>query len=188
MIRFRAWIEISFRLLRTCMKLLPRDFGGLINSFHTLLLLLLFFVLITMHLNHKTLAGVDGLFNNVRTIYRLTAVLSDTRPPNAKSLRAVAVSLTFDRVSKKPEKVILHIGTNNLRKSDAKSVADGIVNLAQSIEQQCPDTEIIVSGIISRSDVISASSRVRETNELVKSVCNQKIGFLYLTQILRPHI
>ena len=75
---------------------------------------------------------------------------------------------------KKPEKVILHIGTNNLRKGDAKSVADGIINLAQSIEQQCPDTEIIVSGIISRSDVISASSRVRETNKWVKSVCNQK--------------
>ena len=59
-------------------------------------------------------------------------------------------------------------------KGDAKSVADGIITLAQSIDQQCSDTEIIVSGIISRSDVISASSRVRETNELVKSVCNQK--------------
>ena len=75
---------------------------------------------------------------------------------------------------KKPKKVILHIGTNNLHKGDAKSVADDILNLAQLIDQQCPDTEIIVSGIISRSDVISASSRVRETNELVKSVCNQK--------------
>ena len=75
---------------------------------------------------------------------------------------------------KKPEKVVLHIGTNNLRKGDAKSVADGIINLAQSIEQQCPDTEIIISGIISRSDVISFSSRVKETNESVKSVCNQK--------------
>ena len=35
---------------------------------------------------------------------------------------------------KKPEKVILHIETNNLRKGDAKSVADGIINLAKSIE------------------------------------------------------
>ena len=59
-----------------------------------------------------------------------------------------------------------------MRKGDAKSVADGIINLAQSIEQLCPDTEI--SGIVSRSDVISASSRVKETNEFVKSVCNQK--------------
>ena len=32
---------------------------------------------------------------------------------------------------KKPEKVILHIGTINLRKGDAKSVADRIINLAQ---------------------------------------------------------
>ena len=30
---------------------------------------------------------------------------------------------------KKPEKVILHLGTNNLRKGDAKSVADGIIKL-----------------------------------------------------------
>ena len=32
---------------------------------------------------------------------------------------------------KKPEKVILHIETINLRKGDAKSVADRIINLAQ---------------------------------------------------------
>ena len=82
--------------------------------------------------------------------------------------------LTLLRLNHYQAPLILHIGTNNLRKGDAKSVTDGIINHAQSIEQQCPDTEIIVSGIISRSDVISASSRVRETNELVKSVCNQK--------------
>ena len=57
---------------------------------------------------------------------------------------------------KKPEKVILHIGTNNLRKDDGKSVADGIINLAQSIQRQCPDIEIVVSGIITRSDDVSA--------------------------------
>ena len=36
---------------------------------------------------------------------------------------------------KKPEKVILHLGTNNLRKGDAKSVAKGIIKLPQSVEQ-----------------------------------------------------
>ena len=40
---------------------------------------------------------------------------------------------------RKPETVILHIGTNNLRRGDGKSVADGIINLAQSILRQCPD-------------------------------------------------
>ena len=72
---------------------------------------------------------------------------------------------------KKPETVTLHIGTNNLREGDGKSVADGIINLAQSIRRQCPDIEIIVSRIITRSDNVSASSKVREP-KLVKTMCN----------------
>ena len=68
----------------------------------------------------------------------------------------------------KPETVILHVGTNNLRKGDGKSIADGITNLAQSIRRQCPDIEIIASGIIRRSHNVLASNKVRETNDLVK--------------------
>ena len=49
-------------------------------------------------------------------------------------------------LSKKPEKIVLHIGTYNLRNDDAKTVADGITDLAHSIQQQCPGIEIIVSG------------------------------------------
>ena len=90
---------------------------------------------------------------------------------------------------KKPEKVILHIGTNNLRKDDGKSVADGIINLAQSIQRQCPDIEIVVSGIITRSDDVSASSKVREANELVKTMCNQNDwNFIPNTNIKSKHL
>ena len=52
---------------------------------------------------------------------------------------------------KNPEKIILHIGTNNLRNDEAKTAADGIINLAHFIEQRCPDAEIIVLGIVTRS-------------------------------------
>ena len=41
---------------------------------------------------------------------------------------------------KKPEKLILHFGTNDLRNTDPKAVADNVSNLVQSINHRCPDS------------------------------------------------
>ena len=38
---------------------------------------------------------------------------------------------------KNSDKLVLHVGTNDLRYSEPKAVADGIANLVLKIEQQC---------------------------------------------------
>ena len=65
---------------------------------------------------------------------------------------------------KKPDQLVLHIGTNDLRRAESQVVAHGVINLAHKIEEQCPGIDIIVSGILTRTDVKALSDRVSETN------------------------
>jgi hypothetical protein len=72
---------------------------------------------------------------------------------------------------------------------DTKTVADGITNLAHSIQQQCPDIEIIVSGVITRSDGMSASSSVKEIKKFVNSMCDQNYwNFIPHSNIKTTHL
>ena len=81
---------------------------------------------------------------------------------------------------KKPEKLILHIGTNDLRSTvDLKVVADKVSNLVQTIYQQCPDIKVIVSGILTRKDVNGIADRVRQTNSLIESSCCEN-GWVFI--------
>ena len=74
---------------------------------------------------------------------------------------------------KKPDQLVLHIGTSDLRRAESQVVAHGVINLAHKIEEQCPGIDIIVSGILTRTDVKALSDRVSETNRLIKTLCNQ---------------
>ncbi|EDO27520.1 predicted protein [Nematostella vectensis] len=77
-------------------------------------------------------------------------------------------------IRKKPESIVLHIGTNDLRDSEPHNVADGVVDLAHQIESA--DISVAVSGLITRSDSEELTGRVKETNRLLRSFCNQN-GF-----------
>ena len=74
---------------------------------------------------------------------------------------------------KNPDKLVLHVGTNDLRYREPKAIADGVTNLVLKIEQQCPSIQVAVSGIIIRTDDTSMANGVRETNCMLKSLCNQ---------------
>lgn len=90
---------------------------------------------------------------------------------------------------KKPDQLVLHIGTNDLRHAESQVVAHGVINLAHKIEQQCPGIDIIVSGILIRTDVKALADRVSETNRLIKSLCNQNNwNFLTNSNIVASHL
>ncbi|RUA05886.1 MAG: hypothetical protein DSY43_03480 [Gammaproteobacteria bacterium] len=74
---------------------------------------------------------------------------------------------------KQPDKIVLHIGTNDLRSSEPQTIADSITDLAHEIELQSPDTSIAISGIITRTDISDLTPRVSETNRILRSFCNQ---------------
>ena len=52
----------------------------------------------------------------------------------------------------RPDKIIMDIGTNNLRTDKPQVVSEKIVNLMRVIEQQLPDTKLGVSSLIIRND------------------------------------
>jgi len=53
---------------------------------------------------------------------------------------------------RKPDNIILHIGTNNLKKDIPNEIADKIVEIAEIIEENLPDCKIAISELITRSE------------------------------------
>ena len=74
---------------------------------------------------------------------------------------------------KEPNKVILHVGTNDLKHLSAKRVAEGIANLATQIEEDSPATSIVISSILPRSDNSELSAKATEANKLTKAICSK---------------
>ena len=52
----------------------------------------------------------------------------------------------------KPEKIILHVGTNDLYNKEATEIAEGIIEVGQLIKEESRKTEIIISQIVNRID------------------------------------
>ena len=73
---------------------------------------------------------------------------------------------------KQPDTIVLHVGTNDLRNSEPQKVADAITD-PHKIENQAPDINIAISGLITRTDSNELTSRVRETNRILRAFCNQ---------------
>ena len=79
-------------------------------------------------------------------------------------------------VRRKPDEIILHIGTNNIRDStsDPQTLADGIVNLADLINSSSPSTQISISGLVTRRDNSIFVSKINNTNKRLKAICVSK--------------
>lgn len=85
---------------------------------------------------------------------------------NIKKMHHYAVpSLEYD-----PERVVLHIGTNELRSQKLPNeIAIEILDLAGTIKKE--SNEIIISGIIPRRDFLN--EKAKEVNSILKSLCNE---------------
>ena len=73
---------------------------------------------------------------------------------------------------RKPEEVILHVGTNNLKFSEPQEIAEGIINLGLKIQNHSPDCKITISSLISRSDQ-TLNSKIKEVNKIVNQFAKQ---------------
>ena len=80
---------------------------------------------------------------------------------------------------KEPNKIILYVGTNDLKSVPANRVAEGIANLGTQIKEESPVTSIVISSILPRSDNADLSAKALEVNRLTKSICSKnKWGFI----------
>ena len=74
-------------------------------------------------------------------------------------------------LKRKPQRIILHTGTNYLSKSSPVQVAGNIVDLARMIESES-DAEIILSEIVTREDNIP-DDKINTVNKLVNRYTKQ---------------
>ena len=75
-------------------------------------------------------------------------------------------------IRKHPDKLIIHAGTNDIRKSDPKTVADKVTDLAiKQLKKDSGNTEIVISSLVVRTDGPELAKKVKQRNIVLKSNC-----------------
>ena len=64
-----------------------------------------------------------------------------------------------------------HVGTNNVKSSEPREIADGIVSLGLKIQNHSPDCKIAISSLILRSDE-NLDCKINEVNRIVNRFAN----------------
>ncbi|CAH3033687.1 unnamed protein product, partial [Porites lobata] len=77
-------------------------------------------------------------------------------------------------IKRKPKKIILHVGTNNLKMDQRKKIKNKVARLADSIKAEHLSIDVAVSSIIFRSDDQSLNSKIDEVNRRLSSFSQSK--------------
>ena len=72
---------------------------------------------------------------------------------------------------KKPKKVIIHAGTNDLKRHKPKQISKKIIDLANNAKKLHPSTDIAISSIITRADDTTLNLKIHQVNECLKNKC-----------------
>jgi len=96
----------------------------------------------------------------------------------SKSFSGATVNCMKDYIkptlNKKPELLILHCGTNDIRKSNPDDLAENILELALECSKS---TNVIVSSLVQRNDGLN--DKIKETNQTLQKLCNDRnIGYI----------
>lgn len=76
-------------------------------------------------------------------------------------------------LAKKPDRIILHVGTNDLNNKDAKQTADSIASICLDINKECPTTKVAISELIYRDDNPEYTEKVKQVNKHISKLCQQ---------------
>ena len=74
-------------------------------------------------------------------------------------------------LQRKPDKIVLHLGTNNLCDDRLKDIKKKIAGVVEVIKNNQPSTSISISSIIQRADDRSLKKTVEETNKAIRTYC-----------------
>ena len=75
---------------------------------------------------------------------------------------------------RRPDKVIVHVGTNNVKDDNPKRVKVKISELVDTIRNEQPNAKIVLSSIIHRNDDRSLNGSIDQVNRAVESVCRHR--------------
>ena len=102
---------------------------------------------------------------NSITINIIGKKLSRNQNVNAFSFSGATIDDMVDFakpvIKRKPKKIILHVGTKNLKMDQPKKIKNKVAGLVDSIKAEHPSIDVAVSSIIFRSDDQSLNSKIR---------------------------
>ena len=92
-------------------------------------------------------------------------------------------------IRKRPDKLIIHAGTNDVRSSSPTTIAKKVTELAEQFKKESSNTRIIISSLVTGSDNQDLARKVNDTNNIIKSNCCKKNWvFLDNSNINRSHL
>ena len=74
-------------------------------------------------------------------------------------------------LSRTPDCLIMHIGTNDLKNSSPSEISSSISSLGQEIRKEVPNTNLVISEVIIRNDDPSLNVKISELNKNLAQVC-----------------
>ena len=91
-------------------------------------------------------------------------------------------------IRKKPDEIILHVGTNDVKDNSksAEVIAAGILNLGNQIKDHLPQTKVSISSIIVRKDKAIVQNKIKNVNDILKRVSDQN-NWTYIDNINIDH-
>ena len=90
-------------------------------------------------------------------------------------------------LAKEPDQVVIHIGTNDLKR-EPRVLVDNIIELANEAEGPDKKRKVFVSSIICRQDS-TLNNKVRQVNNLLSSACRRNsLSFIDNSNILVNHL
>ncbi|CAB4024048.1 Furin [Paramuricea clavata] len=90
---------------------------------------------------------------------------------------------------KSPDKIILHVGTNDLKNSTPKVITDSILNLTTQIKEDSPNSMVGVSALLIRNDCPILATKVNQVNSTLENLCHMNnIPFLKNANINTSHL
>ena len=128
------------------------------------------------HSNKKQdiIVAGDSMFHNIEDRFNL-----NTKKANV-SIRAFPGSTIEDfkdyaapLARKKPDALIVHIGTNNVRSDTPKQVTEKLIQLHRYVKSIAPETKLVLSNIIKRHDYQNLGKKIIEINSLLAIECKR---------------
>ncbi len=90
---------------------------------------------------------------------------------------------------KSPDKIILHVGANDLKISTPKVITDSILNLTTQIKEDSPNSMVGVSALLTRNDCPILTTKVKQVNSTLENLCHMNnIPFLKNANINTSHL
>ena len=76
-------------------------------------------------------------------------------------------------LARKPNEVILHVGTNDLRDKNSTKIVANINDICNIVKSESPETKITISELVTRTDKTEYKQKVKEVNVRLVDLCNQ---------------